>query len=82
MSNNPFESPEVPDMIGVPRRRLGTTLLRIFLLAAIGFVLVALLLPGLQRRDVARRTQCKINLKQIGLALHNYDEAYCLFPPA
>ncbi|MEZ6034377.1 MAG: DUF1559 domain-containing protein [Planctomycetaceae bacterium] len=82
MSNNPFESPEVPDTIGLPPRRLGTTLLKIFLLVAIGFVLVALLLPGLQRRDVARRTQCKNNLKQIGLALHNYHDDYGAFPPA
>lgn len=54
-----------------------------FILIAIGLVLVALLLPAVYRGPEApHRTQCKNNLKQIGLALHNYHDKYGGFPPA
>jgi prepilin-type N-terminal cleavage/methylation domain-containing protein len=65
------------------KNRYGFTLIELLVTVGIIGLLASLLLPAIQAsREAARRVQCANNLRQLGIALHSYESAWAIFPPA
>ncbi len=83
MSDPSGRDPEFDDAIPKPGTRRGFRLIQFLAVVAIIGLLIALLLPATRSaRPAARRMQCSSNLKQIAMALHNYEQAHGMMPPA
>lgn len=82
MSENPYQVDQLSDLPPTPSRKT-ISCVGLLCVIAILFVLVGLFLPATRRaRPASYRMSCSNNLKQIALALHNYEAAYGSFPPA
>jgi hypothetical protein len=82
MTDNPYSEPGSPDTVSQPRNIFLYGCGGVIAIIAFAMLLLVLLMPFSRGREPAYRTQCKNNLKQIGLALHNYHDEHGVFPPA
>lgn len=82
MLNQPAPQPEIVNR--GPRHKPGFSLVELLVVVAVVAIAVAFFLPAVRRGagEAAHRSQCRNNLKQIGIALHNYHEKYGVYPPA